>query len=76
MAKMKKKLTQMEEFKILTLVMDKFLWAAFLLMAFGFYNISTQENLNFVQGPGFLVSGILLFGIFVLILVKEYEFLK
>ena len=72
---MKKRLTHAEEFQILNLVMDKFLWAAFLLTAFGFYNISVG-NSGFVQGPGFMVSGILLFAIFVIILVKEYEIIK
>ena len=73
---MKKRLTHNEEFKILTLVMDKFLWAAFLLTAVGFYNISIQGAQDFVKGPGFLIAGILLFAIFVMVLVKEYEIIK
>lgn len=73
---MKKRLTHNEEFTILTLVMDKFLWAAFLLTAFGFYNISVYGNVSFVKGPGFLIAGILLFAIFVMLLVKEYEIIK
>ena len=38
--KMKKRLTQSEEFEIMKLVLDKFLWLGFGIMAIGFFNKS------------------------------------
>ncbi|MFT4326321.1 MAG: hypothetical protein ACMXYK_02360 [Candidatus Woesearchaeota archaeon] len=73
---MKKRLTHAEEFKILITVMDKFLWAALFLLVFGFYNMTTYGFDKFIQGPGYMVAGALLFSIFVIILTKEYEILK
>jgi hypothetical protein len=76
MVKIKKRLTHAEEFQILTLVMDKVLWFAFGITAFGFYNIATNGAADFVKGIGFMVAGVILFAIFVMILVKEYEIIK
>jgi len=45
MASGKKRLTQDQEFQIMKLVLDKFLWLGFVLMAFGMY------FLGFVMAP-------------------------
>jgi len=76
MKNMKKRLTQSEEFEILKLVFDKFLWLGFGIMAFGFYNVAVYGVERFIQGFGFMMSGMLILGITVLILMKEYEIIK
>ena len=73
---MKKKLTQSEEFEIMKLVLDKFLWLGFAIMAFGFYNIAIYGTQKFAQGIGFMFSGVVLLALFTIIIVKEYEVLK
>lgn len=73
---MKKRLTQSEEFEILKLVLDKFLWLGFGVMAFGFYNMAVYGTERFTEGIGFLFSGVILLALFTILLVKEYEILK
>lgn len=73
---MKKRLTQTEEFEIMKLVLDKFLWLGFGVMAFGFYNMAMYGLERIIQGFGFLLSGMLILGLAVLIIVKEYELVK
>lgn len=75
-SKMKKRLTQSEEFEIMKLVLDKFLWLGFGVMAFGFYNVAVYGLERFIQGIGFMVSGCFLLGLAVIILVKEYEVIR
>lgn len=74
--KMKKRLTQSEEFEILKLVLDKFLWLGFGIMAYGFYNVAVGGLDVFIKGFGFMISGCLVLGLAVLLLVKEYEIIK
>ena len=75
MAKMKKHMTHEEEFDIMKLVLDKFLWLGVAIMAFGFYKmISLQESLGY--GLLVLVIGAIILLIFMVILVKEYRFLE
>ncbi|MCK5283067.1 MAG: hypothetical protein KAK00_06665 [Nanoarchaeota archaeon] len=70
MAKQKKRLTQAEEFEILKLILDKFLWLGFAIMAFGLYNIFTG---NFTGGITWIAMGAIVLILFVIIIVKEFE---
>ncbi|MBW2990973.1 hypothetical protein KY348_04680 [Candidatus Woesearchaeota archaeon] len=71
---MKKHMTHDEEFKIMTLVLDKFLWLGVAIMAFGFYKMITiSDNLGY--GLSVLVAGAILLIIFMIILVREYNFI-
>ena len=72
--KMKKRLTQAEEFEIMKLVFDKFLWLGVGIMTFGFYSLVTKSYLQ--QGISFLVAGAVILLLFMWLLVKEYEILK
>ena len=72
---MKKRLTQAEEFEILKLVLDKFLWLGFGIMAYGFY-ILLSGNVELVQGLSFLFGGAVLLMLFMFLLIKEYEIIK
>ncbi len=73
---MKKRLTQSEEFEILKLVLDKFLWLGFGIMAYGFYVLLTGRAQEFLKGISFLTGGAILLMIFMFLLLKEYEIVK
>ncbi len=70
---MKKRLTQTEEFEILKLVLDKFLWLGFAVMAFGLYKMVTE---TIRDGISYLVAGAVILILFMVIIVKEYELKK
>jgi hypothetical protein len=71
---MKKRLTREEEFDILKLVLDKFLWLGVLIMGYGFYKLISSVGI--AEGLSILVAGAIILVIFMIILVKEYEFIK
>jgi hypothetical protein len=72
---MKRVITKQEEFEILKLVLDKFLWVGVLIMAYGFYRIvSIQES--YWYGFVVLASGALIMVLFTWILMKEYNYVK
>ena len=70
MTKQKKRLTKSEEFDILKLVLDKFLWLGFALMLFGLYSIFSGD---FTGGFAWIVVGAIVLILFMIIIVKEYE---
>lgn len=72
---MKKKLTPQQEFEILKLVLDKFLWLGFGIMAFGLYFIIVQAQ-NVYQGFSFMIVGAILLMLFMALIIKEYEIVK
>ena len=74
--KYKKKLTRQEEFDILKLVLDKFLWLGFVIMALGFYMIDAIDDTTIIRGLSIMIAGAVILVLFMIILVKEYEFLK
>jgi hypothetical protein len=68
-------MTHEEEFQIMKIVLDKFLWLGFGIMALGFYKmISLSEDLWY--GLSVLVAGAIILLIFIYILIKEYNFLS
>jgi hypothetical protein len=75
-AKMKKRLTQSEEFEILKLVLDKFLWMGFGIMAIGFYVLMSGQSEALLKGISFLFGGAVILMVFMLLLLKEYEMVK
>ena len=70
---MKKKLSQTQEFEIMKLVLDKFLWLGFAIMAFGLYKM---VQTTFIQGFTWMAIGAIVLIIFMVIIVKEYEIIK
>jgi hypothetical protein len=70
---MKKKMNAQQEFEIMKLVLDKFLWLGFAVMTFGVYKMVTM-TVN--DGIYYLVSGVALLILFMVIIVREYEILK
>ncbi len=70
---MKKKLTREEEFEIMKLILDKFLWLGFGIMAFGLYKMVTA---NITNGIAWMITGAIVLVLFMLIIVREYEVIK
>ncbi len=68
--KKKKKLTVQQEFEIMKLVLDKFLWLGFILMIFGLWQMFTS---TFANGFLWIISGAVVLIIFMILIVKEYE---
>lgn len=73
MAKGKRRLTGAEEFEIMKLVLDKFLWLGFGIMAYGLFKMLTESIAN---GIYYIVAGIVVLLLFMFIIVKEYEFVR
>lgn len=76
MAKKKKQLTQQQEFEIMKLVLDKFLWLGFIVMALGMYTFFTNGFDQLATSISLLVAGAIVLLIFMLLIVKEYEIVR
>ncbi len=70
---MKKRLTHQEEFQVMLLVLDKFLWFGFGLMAMGLFYMF-QADIN--NGISLIIAGAVVLMIFLYLIVKEYEIIK
>ena len=70
---MKKRLTEQQEFEIMKLVLDKFLWIGFILMLFGVYQMFAA---SFLFGSMWFIAGVILLILFIILIVKEYEVIK
>ncbi|MAG08472.1 hypothetical protein CMO89_03290 [Candidatus Woesearchaeota archaeon] len=71
--KVKKRLTQSEEFEIMKLVLDKFLWLGFGVMAFGLYQVFIASS---QIGFTWIVVGVVVLVLFMMLIVREYEIIK
>ena len=72
--KIKKRLTQDQEFQIMKLVLDKFLWLGFLVLAYAVYLGVIMDQWGNAIAWG--VSGIIVLVLFMILVVREYEILK
>ena len=72
--KVKKQLSEDQEFQIMKLVLDKFLLLGFLVMGWGMY-VSIRDT-SFIPGLWYLIGGATLLTIFLILIVKEYEVFK
>jgi hypothetical protein len=70
---MKKRLSQEQEFSIMKLVLDKFLWLGTIVIGFGGWNLFQQ---NWAEGISWVVAGALILVLFMFLIVKEYEIIK
>jgi len=68
---MKKRLTPSEEFEIMKLVLDKFLWLGVIIMGLGLYKIAAN-----LSGLAMMMVGAIILIIFLILIVKEYEIIK
>lgn len=69
----RKRLSRQEEFEIMKLVLDKFLWLGFGIMAFGLYTLFAG---GFLIGFMWIIVGAIVLILFMLLIVKEYEIIK
>ncbi|MBU1975211.1 MAG: hypothetical protein KKG59_02280 [Nanoarchaeota archaeon] len=72
---MKKHLSKEEEFQIMKLVLDKFLWLGVGIMAYGFYKIIALSS-DLSYGFSIMLAGAVILVIFMVLLIKEYNFMK
>ena len=72
-AKMKRRLSEQQEFEIMKMVLDKFLWLGFGIMAYGLYLMYT---IQIPLGLSWMVAGSVILLIFTWIIVKEYEIIR
>jgi hypothetical protein len=70
----KKKLSRQEEFEILKLVLDKFLWVGVAIMLYGLYKTVTETSLGF--GIWIMVGGAFLLVLLMVLLIREYEVMQ
>ena len=70
---MKKRLTQSEEFEIMKIVLDKFLWFGMIIMTFGVYSIFNDP---IDKGVSYLVIGAVLLILFLVLIIREYEVIR
>ncbi len=70
---MKKRLSEEQEFEIMKLVLDKFLWLGFIIMAFGLYTVVAK---TFFEGMSWIIVGAIILLLFTFLIVKEYEVIK
>ena len=68
--KMKRRLTHTEEFEIMKLVLDKFLWLGVALMGWGLY-LSIDKT--FVEGVYYILAGTIVMIVFAWFIIREFE---
>ncbi len=71
---MKKHMSKDQEFDIMKLVLDKFLWIGTFIIGLGFYQLISLSA-DFWFSFAVMVSGAILMFLFMWILVKEYHFM-
>jgi hypothetical protein len=69
-ARIKRRLTSNEEFEVMKLVLDKFLWIGTALMGWGLYQSIVGDS---TSGLYFIVAGAVVLAIFSVIIVREFE---
>ena len=70
----RKRMTEEQEFEIMKLVLDKFLWLGFIVMGWGMY--TSIHDIAILPGLWYMIAGAVLLLLFVILIVKEYEVWK
>lgn len=70
----KRRMTDDQEFEIMKLVLDKFLWLGFIVMGWGMY--LSIRDFSIMPGIWYLIAGAVLLLLFMIIIIKEYEVWK
>jgi len=73
MEKIKRRLTHSEEFDIMKLVLDKFLWLGTAFVGWGLYK---SISATFQEGVWFIGAGAAIMLIFAWIIIREFEQLR
>lgn len=69
----KKRLSEHEEFEIMKIVLDKFLWLGTILMAFGLYLMMTA---TIIEGLYYIIAGAVLMLLFAWLIIREFELVR
>lgn len=72
----KRHLTRQEEFDILKLILDKFLWMGVILMVYGFYLVLNPWGTSMTMGFLVMLGGAVLLIVFMNVLMNQYYFMK
>jgi len=70
----KRRMSEDQEFQIMKLVLDKFLWLGFIVMGWGMFQSLTQSSV--LAGLWYMIAGGILLVLFAAIIVKEFEILE
>lgn len=70
---MKKRLTQQQEFEVMKLVLDKFLWLGTVIIGYGGWKLFQEE---WTLGISWIVAGAIILLLFMILIVKEYEIIR
>ena len=74
--KNKKRLSQQQEFEIMKLVLDKFLWLGGVVMLYGMYLLFADGWAVWQNALAVFVAGAILMMLFMWLIVKEFEVIK
>ena len=69
---MKRRLSEAQEFEIMKMVLDKYLWLGFGIMAYGLYQM--YDNIQI--GLSWIIAGSVILFLFTWIIVKQYEVIR
>ncbi len=64
-----------QEFDVMKMVLDKFLWLGFIIMAFGLYMMIRSSELAY-KGFTLIVAGGIILLLFTILIVKEFEVIR
>ncbi len=70
----KKRMSAQQEFEIMKLVLDKFLWLGFIVMGWGMY--TAIQTSSVLPGLWYMIAGAVLLLLFAIIITKEYQVWK
>lgn len=69
-------LSHEQEFEIMKLVLDKFLWVGLGVMVYGIWKVMNAGTESLLQGIGFVLVGVVVLMLFMALLIKEFEFIE
>jgi len=70
----KRKFTPEQEFQMMKMVLDKFLWIGVVVIVYGAYLMAVKSDI--LNSLLMMVAGIVMFIIFMVVLVRDYEWSK
>ncbi|HSU73034.1 MAG TPA: hypothetical protein VLJ21_04250 [Candidatus Binatia bacterium] len=73
MKHVKHRLSSSEEFEVMRLVFDKFLWLGTFFVGWGLFSVLTSD---FSSGMYRILIGVLIFVVFAGIVVREFEMIR
>ncbi|MBI1970536.1 hypothetical protein HYS47_02215 [Candidatus Woesearchaeota archaeon] len=72
----KKTLSQDQEFQVMLLVLDKFLWLGFAIMGYGMWLFFTRGLAELSTSLSVFIAGAVVLVLFMILILKEYRVLR